>query len=513
MDEVNLCDRKCLTYLLTELQRILNPKGNKFVLLVTQAFREYDRNYLKQLKEALCNLGVGYSLLLSYARANSTGDPTLMTRISFQHMVTTSTADFSSFQDSFRLDLRSLDGMKLTARLINYFPFSYKTSRGHWDGTDFYMWSIMAGQLRLRLQMKYTAPGTSRKYEATDLIATRDMVVNDGLPKIYLGSRDYFCLMVPRPLQLHFIDALLQPFQNEVWILIGVLVGLRIVVGMLHVVGIYPKIIFHLEQPWYEWLTLASDVLTFLLVEAYLAQVTSLLLTLRYVEGPKSLDQFLAANISILEPFGQELSLAQVKPAQRALLKTRMVQRTTEERRSIALEDAYLEIRSRVMFLPSGKEPIDPVTGRRNYYILDEPLAVMRFQYSFTKDTAFKMVAERCLLQYEENGLRMHMDRFFERWAKIEHMRKQNGLNGTVLGFADLRSLWISDVTEHPAAPLCKLTWISLIEEECRRLPVRPDRTFAPEGLLSFDSSVDTSTTQAPFPSAPTGGEEDFAVI
>uniref|UniRef100_A0A182T4Y2 Ionotropic glutamate receptor L-glutamate and glycine-binding domain-containing protein n=1 Tax=Anopheles maculatus TaxID=74869 RepID=A0A182T4Y2_9DIPT len=385
-----------------------------------------------------------------------------MTRISFGHKTTIGTTGPINFRHLFRLDLRALDGMHVAGVLYLFFPFSYKTTTGHWDGTDFFVWNIMAVQLRLRLQLIFAKPGSiyiggayspAMRNMSVDFVATRDVLINDGMQKILLPSRDYFSLIVPKPVTLNLMDALLQPFKREVWILVGVLVSIRVLIAHLHDVmmlmdraGTIRHRVRHIldnDYPWYGWIKLASNILTFLLVEAYLAQVTSLLLTLRYIEGPTTVDQFLATNTLIIEPTESTHTLIQVDSAQKALLMKRFVKRSLEERQSQNLADAYVELRSRVRFLNYGTEPIDPVTGKRNYYILNEPLADVRFQYGFAKPTAFMLVAEQCLLWYEENGLRMHLDNAIERWAKIQQVRTHHGISGSVLGFSDLNSLWI----------------------------------------------------------------------
>ncbi|XP_049289764.1 uncharacterized protein LOC125767330 [Anopheles funestus] len=458
-------ERLCLIYLLKELQRIHNPGSNKFVLLVSQAFYENSASTsLKYLQEGLINLGVGYSVVLSYDQVNSK-DPVLMTRISFGHKITTSVTSFVNFRHLFRLDIRSLDGLRMSGVLYNFFPFSYIARNGRWTGTDFQMWNEVAVQLRLRLKLIHAKPGTmyiggayspAMRNKSVDFIASRDVFVLDGAEKLLLSSRDYFSLVVPRPVTLNLIDALLQPFRREVWIMVGVLVSIRVLIAHLQdIVMLLDRQGFVRnrldntltnEYPWFGWIKVAWDVLTFLLIEAYLAQVTSFLLTLRYIEGPKTLDEFLASNILIVAPSVQTHSLVHLDAAQKALLISRFVKRTQEELSRPDLADAYVELRSRVMFLSYGTEPIDPVTRKRNYYILNEPLADVRFQYSFAKKTALMMVAERCFLWYEENGMRMQIDNFYEQWAKVMYVRKQHGINGTVLGFSDLNSLWICTV-------------------------------------------------------------------
>uniref|UniRef100_A0A182LZL1 Ionotropic glutamate receptor L-glutamate and glycine-binding domain-containing protein n=1 Tax=Anopheles culicifacies TaxID=139723 RepID=A0A182LZL1_9DIPT len=457
-------ERRCLIYLLKELQRIDNPGSNKFVLLVSQGFYESSkgRNTLQYLHDGLINIGIGYSMVLSYDQRNSPKQPVLMTRITFGHKITTGAMRVINFRYLFRLDIRSLDGFRITGVLHNFLPFSYIQANGLWAGIDFHLWSEMAGQLRLRLKLIHAKPGTiyvggayspAMRNMSVDFIATRDVFVLDGGQKLILSSRDYFSLIVPKPITLNLIDALLQPFRREVWLLVGLLMGIRSLIAHLHIVaslidngGIMHNRLRDLlayDFPWFGWIKLAWNVLTFLLIEAYLAQVTSFLLTLRYIEGPKTLDEFLASNILIVKPSDQSHSLVQIESAQKTQLLARFVKRTREELARPDLADAYVELRSRVMFLTYGSEPIDPVTGKRNYYILNEPLADVRFQYSFAKQTAFMMVAERCFLWYEENGMRKRLDDYYERWAKIQHVRKQHGINGTVLGFTDLNSLWI----------------------------------------------------------------------
>ncbi|XP_053660255.1 uncharacterized protein LOC128709292 [Anopheles marshallii] len=458
--------RRCLIYLLKEMHRIYNPGSNKFVLLVDQAFHEKSGpSTLQYLQDGLINMGVGYTVILSYDQVNSSKEPVQMTRISFGHKITTGVIRPIKFRYLFRLEIRSLDGLRVSGVLYNFFPFTYITPRGHWTGTDFQIWSLMAMHLRLRLKFIHAKPGSiyiggsyspAMRNMSVDFIASRDVFVIDGAQKLLLSSRDYFSLIVPKPLTLNLMDALLQPFRQEVWLALGVLVGIRVliahlpdVVTLLDKHGIIHNRMSNMlanDYPWCGWIKLAWNVLTFLLIEAYLAQVTSLLLTLRYIEGPKTLDQFLASNILIVAPSAQTHSLVQIDSVRKALVIARFVKRTQEELSRPELADAYVELRSRVLFLSYGTEPIDPVTGKRNYYILNDPLADVRFQYSFAKRTAFMMVAERCLLWYEENGLRMQIEHTFERWAKIMHIRKQHGINGTVLGFSDLNSLWICTV-------------------------------------------------------------------
>ncbi|XP_050080413.1 uncharacterized protein LOC126568050 [Anopheles maculipalpis] len=454
-------DRRCLFFILKELSRIWNPLSNKFVLLVSSAF--YDRATLNNLQDGLTKLGVGYSLVLYYDQANPSNDAVRMTRISFGHQTTISTTGFADYRHLLRLDLRTLDGIRVAGVLYQFFPFSYTGRSGHWDGTDFYMWNVMAKQLRLRLQLIHAKPGTiyiggayspAMRNRSVDFVATRDVFVNDGMQKIMLASRDYFSLVVPKPVTLNLMDALLQPFTKEVWIMVGVLVSIRILFAHLHdalmlldmagTIRNRTSYILDNDYPWFGWMKLASSILTFLLVEAYLAQVTSLLLTLRYIEGPQTVDQFIASNILIVEPLQQTHFLMQVNQAQKALLKKRFVKRTPEELANMS--DAYVEYRSRVRFMNYGTEPIDPITGKRNYYILREPLAEVRFQYSFAKPTAFMRVAEHCFLWYEENGLRLHIDDAYDRWAKKLHSSKQHGISGSVLVFSDLSSLWICTI-------------------------------------------------------------------
>uniref|UniRef100_A0A182TM51 Uncharacterized protein n=1 Tax=Anopheles melas TaxID=34690 RepID=A0A182TM51_9DIPT len=419
-------NNRCLIYLIKELQRVRNPGSNKFVLLVDKTFQE--RLSLQYLWDALLNLGIGY------ARSTS------MTK-------------FPNLRPLFRFDGQSLDGMRVSGALFHFFPFSDITPSQQWAGTDFYLWSLISTQLRLRLEFRYVnragATYSSGAYslamlnKSVDFVVTRDIVVLEHAPKLHLTSRDYFNLVVPKPVKLNLIDAMVQPFNGTVWLMIGTLLGVRVLAGYLQdlfglldrsgKVGKWWRSLQAPHCPYPQWVQLAADVLTCLLIEAYLAQVTSLLLTLRYIEGPRDLNEFIASNMRIVEPYESTLSLVQVETGQRALLRTRFVKRTAEELARPNPDDVFVELRSRVAFQSYGTEPFDLVTGRRNFYLLDEPLADVRFQYSFAKETAFM----------GENGLRMRMDESFERWPKIQHLRKEYGINGTVLEFSDLNSLWI----------------------------------------------------------------------
>ncbi|KFB51203.1 AGAP006407-PA-like protein [Anopheles sinensis] len=441
-----VAQNKCLTYLLKELARILNPGSNKFVLLVDRTFTDgFQANGVRILYEAVRDSGIGYMALLSFTP--STEKPVSVTRISFGELVTYAPSELDNPWSIFRFDIRSLDGERVAGLLYNFFPFSYITRNRRWMGTDFYMWNVIAGQLRLRLQLIYAKPNNPQfiggshspamRNGTVHFIATRDMLIPDGQPKLHLFARDHLSLVIPRPFKRTLIDALLQPFTQELWILIGVFIGVRAVVGHLAV----GKMCCTLE-PWSEWLNLAADVVTFILIEAYLAKVTSLLLTLRYTEGPQNLEQFLAARLPILEPLDSKYVLFQAGPELSARLKDRFVRLDMSEMRK-STDECYVELRSRVLQLTHGTEPFDPVTGRRNYYILDEPLAIIHYQYTFAKETALKHIFERCIGQYEENGLRVRMEKHFEHWAQVQQLRKQFGINSTVLSFGDLHSLWL----------------------------------------------------------------------
>uniref|UniRef100_A0A182IRS0 Ionotropic glutamate receptor L-glutamate and glycine-binding domain-containing protein n=1 Tax=Anopheles atroparvus TaxID=41427 RepID=A0A182IRS0_ANOAO len=434
---------KCLAYLLKELGRIVNPGSNKFVILVDHAFTQsFAANNLKFFYDALRSAGIGYAALLSF-----NGDhPVSGTRISFGEMATFTPKEIGDLWSIFRFDIRSLDGMRVVGLLHNFLPFSYIDKNRRWTGTDFYIWNVVAGQLRVRLQLTYAKPGDARfiggshspamRNGSVHFVATRDLLVPDGQPKVHLYTRDHLSLIVPRPFTRTLFDALLQPFTMELWILIAVFVSVRVVAAHLKVSWSYQI------QPWTGWIALASDVLTFLLIEAYLAKVTSLLLTLRYTEGPRTLDEFLAARLPILEPLDSRYILFQAGPDLTARLKERFVQLSISELRR-STDESYVELRSRVLQLAHGTDPFDAVTGRRNFYILDEPLALVHFQYTFAKETAIKQIIERCMGQYEENGLRVRMEQHYERWAQVQQLRKQHGINGTVLGFHDLNSLWL----------------------------------------------------------------------
>ncbi|XP_035789163.1 uncharacterized protein LOC118465250 isoform X2 [Anopheles albimanus] len=298
---------------------------------------------------------------------------------------------------SFRRFSNLLHRMPLIAQVRQSYPYTYYDNHSNVIGIDYFIFTLLdyAGiklqfvhlwENRVTVEMMVQRAVYNLMHRTVDFTLTRWSIGNTFYLSIVLPETIDICLVVPRKLHPNHLGILLRPFSNTLWIAIGCAIGLGQIV--LYLAKTSTKLGRWIRQafwrpPLNSFFHITTEVLVFILIESYLAQVTSYLLVHRFHRDPITLEEFFATDIPIRYTDQQRT----VFYALDANLSDRFLERAVPETTCEEFSEgcAHLDTVERATFFINNRVPFDLISGQKSSFILPEMLKSIRAQYLFAR--------------------------------------------------------------------------------------------------------------------------------
>uniref|UniRef100_A0A182WC78 Uncharacterized protein n=1 Tax=Anopheles minimus TaxID=112268 RepID=A0A182WC78_9DIPT len=355
--------------------------------------------------------------------------------------------------------LRTLAGHKLNALLSDNYPYAYLLA-SVWEGMDAYILALAKYRFQCEVNLINLAINRNNALHRMDMI--RQMLasgtIDIHIPRAHVGTtistaigvaRAYewesLVLVVPKSDQLNLTNIMLQPFSIEVWTMVLCYLLMKQLFKLLTFLKRHCKRfrVTRFKCGWSSSLgsvsTIGVELVSFLLIEAYLAKITEFLLYCRFRSDPRTLDEFLQSDILILIPEYMD-----------PLVDTFGSEVATQFRAKRVRPDAFAKMPAsccaRIHTLPRAEYIVrmekyfDTQLGRKQLYILPEHLKVIPMSYLLGKTFAFKNSFELFLLQVYESGL---MQQYVSTQRKDMAMMERNFFSKGWLTLDDLLPLFI----------------------------------------------------------------------
>uniref|UniRef100_A0A182X8W1 Uncharacterized protein n=1 Tax=Anopheles quadriannulatus TaxID=34691 RepID=A0A182X8W1_ANOQN len=232
-------------------------------------------------------------------------------------------------------------------------------------------------------------------------------------------------LVVPKSDQLNLTNIMLQPFTIEVWTIVLAYLLVRQMIKLLATVGV--------------------ELVSFLLIEAYLAKITEFLLYCRFRSDPQTLDEFFRSPIPILIPEYMDPLVEALGPSVAANFHAKLI-RPDEYAKRAASCCARIHTLPRAEYVVRMGKYFDATLGRKQLYILPEQLKIIPMSYLLGRNFAFKNSFELFLLGVHESGL---IGRYVTAHRKDMAMMERNFFTKGWLTLADLLPLFVLVGAEH----------------------------------------------------------------
>uniref|UniRef100_A0A182IJJ8 Uncharacterized protein n=1 Tax=Anopheles atroparvus TaxID=41427 RepID=A0A182IJJ8_ANOAO len=277
------------------------------------------------------------------------------------------------------------------------FPYSFIDLNGHFVGFDIYLYDKLFQYLNLRgqwqdINMTEHTPADighmimdNLNAQNVDLTITRQWIETDRFPMVVVPEPMYICLVVPTSTRPALLGILWRPFTDALWISIAVVLafvhGVKLLANTRCQLGRQINRIVS-TQPMAHFISVTIGVITFVLIESYLAQITSFLLVHRFQRNPVTLEEFFATSIRVHVLEQQMLLLSVLDPtvAEAILARAEIVPVLDE----FSTNYAHIDTMARASFvLAAYTEPTAASHGRKSLYILPEPLGSVPLAYLF----------------------------------------------------------------------------------------------------------------------------------
>uniref|UniRef100_A0A6E8WC96 Ionotropic glutamate receptor L-glutamate and glycine-binding domain-containing protein n=1 Tax=Anopheles coluzzii TaxID=1518534 RepID=A0A6E8WC96_ANOCL len=315
------------------------------------------------------------------------------------------------------------------------FPYTFDNRRAALDGIDVVLFSHLFYYLRWDWQeVKVTGASAKEMLYVSidrllsgtvDLTITRRIADAPFLPTIAVSELIRFCLVVPRKSSMEFFNNLFQPFSTDLWTLIGcvsvLLYGVKLLGEGDTKVGTLLRTLTH-ASPLHRFVQIALSFCEFILIECYLARVTSLLLVHRFQPEPETLAQFFATDIPMHMLSSHLAFVHQLAPDVTAAILARAVLVDGLDRTSHT--HAYLDSVDRATYTIAVLQSTDPTSGRKASYILPETVSSFPAAYMVARTAA---PLRDCLALHLDwmraFGFRRLMDRLFDNLLEADVRR------------------------------------------------------------------------------------------
>uniref|UniRef100_A0A182T6N7 Uncharacterized protein n=1 Tax=Anopheles maculatus TaxID=74869 RepID=A0A182T6N7_9DIPT len=148
----------------------------------------------------------------------------------------------------------------------------------------------------------------------------------------------------------------------------------------------------------------AVELVSFLLIEAYLAKITEFLLYCRFRPDPRTLAEFFESDISVLIPEYMDPLVDTLGSTVATEFRAKRV-RPAEFAKMPASCCARIHTLPRAEYIVRMEKYFDANLGRKQLYILPEHLKIIPMSYLLGRNFAFKHSFELFLLHVYETGL------------------------------------------------------------------------------------------------------------
>uniref|UniRef100_A0A182SVR1 Ionotropic glutamate receptor L-glutamate and glycine-binding domain-containing protein n=1 Tax=Anopheles maculatus TaxID=74869 RepID=A0A182SVR1_9DIPT len=344
---------------------------------------------------------------------------------------------------------------EIYGQAVNAFPYTHSQGGGQFRGIDMSIFENVMERIGCLLQVLVVGKteDTDSDIEQImnrlhqmrlDVMLTRRDVKEGTLPVVYIPDFTYYCLVAPRYTQIDLTRSLLRPFSSDVWwFIVSCGVGIHLAKEVSKydtAVRAFVRRLNLTAKPFLSFYRISFAIICFVLFESYLAKVTSYFLTYRFLPDAKTLDEFYATGIPIRLEHGSDRFLQFLEPRARDLIVARGV--SSAECDEFSRACAHLDSFARASYVINENIDVDPVTGRKQSYIVPEMIANYNYlSYCFARGSTLTDLVAVYLQRMYETGLMRLYQRQYEQYLlpnNYAHVVAESSLQ-----FAHLMSLWI----------------------------------------------------------------------
>uniref|UniRef100_A0A182Q5A6 Uncharacterized protein n=1 Tax=Anopheles farauti TaxID=69004 RepID=A0A182Q5A6_9DIPT len=329
----------------------------------------------------------------------------------------------SSAQTIYPPFLRTLAGHRLNALLSDNYPYAYILS-GLWEGMDAYILTLAKYRFKCDIQLVNMALKKGNALQRMEWMEKQlaTGAIDIHMPRAYYTRKnsaigvapayewESLVLVVPKSDKPNLTNIMLQPFSVEVWsMLLSYLLikqFLRLASFMKRLfggsrVGIFPT-------SWIGSLRSVSSVVvelvSFLLIEAYLAKITEFLLYCRFMSDPQTLEEFFRSDILVVVPEYMDAMVETFDSDVASHFRAKRV-RPAEFSAMPASCCARIHTLPRAEYIIRMDKYFDAQFGRKQLYILPEYLKTIPMSYLLGRNFPLKNSFELFVLHVYESGL------------------------------------------------------------------------------------------------------------
>ncbi|KFB37320.1 hypothetical protein ZHAS_00004608 [Anopheles sinensis] len=364
-------------------------QANILVLVEDQYLER--RATMSMLSQFFRHFGIGFWCVTSERRGTYVR---YILDLSIQGVMLDGPMDFRTLYTYRRLIINHT--LPIRYQAFTSFPYTFRDERNLLNGIDIYLYKKLFEYLHLRdvFHLDKNKAQTGKDLiqmimenlisKKVDVTLTRRQIETTLLPMIVLPEPMVISLVVPRRTTPAFLRILWRPFSDELWISIALSLafahGVKLLTKIRTKMGrnIRRYLKNHLMDT---FISLTVDVVSFVLIESYLAQVTSFLLVHQFQRDPETLAEFFATNIPVQVMEQQKLMVSSLEPRISAALLTRAEVVPMLDEYSTTY--AHIDTMARASFMLAAYTKHDE-SGRKPLFILPEPLGTVPTAYLFS---------------------------------------------------------------------------------------------------------------------------------
>uniref|UniRef100_A0A182Q2A1 Ionotropic glutamate receptor C-terminal domain-containing protein n=1 Tax=Anopheles farauti TaxID=69004 RepID=A0A182Q2A1_9DIPT len=349
--------------------------------------------------------------------------------------------------------IKHLDKVHLSGIATESFPYSYYYKSNELEGKDINVFDHMIWPMKTTYVIFSMVDDDNPRqltdhivqlliYRRVDFLVTRKQMDHGMLPLLYPSANVYFCLVAPRIAAIDLTGSLTRPFDWELWLLIGSMIAFLLAGQMLCQLNqSVQRKINHLlrSEPTGSLISVSFASFTFLLLECYLAKVTSFFLVYRFRADCDTLEEFFAQNIPIRLPDEHLALLSWINPDVAQSIRDRAVNASSCE--EFSDQCAHLDTIDRATFMINNRVEIDTLVGHKPSYIVRETLGLSHQVYVYARGFPLIVQFHHALRRVYETG-------FVVRYDRLHQQRMFHGMNKLIaedksLRYEHLVSLWL----------------------------------------------------------------------